>query len=130
MTEDQNDNGVFDAGDIDRGPINSLLDGDAVVEPETPANFTQDLTTFDIDNDGMVEHPVQGSVAAISANYEYTKAHALKHTLSHEIGHAVGIGPHNDDTACLMNEPSINWSRDHHFSDIAADAKALIKIHN
>ncbi|MFC1844356.1 MopE-related protein, partial [Thermodesulfobacteriota bacterium] len=130
--EDQNDNGEWDTGEdrIYPGGTADSLDGDYVVEVETASNYVQQLTVFDINNNGMVEHPLQGDPETVSADYQYMKAHALKHTITHEIGHAVGIESHTSDTTCIMNEPSVNWSRDHHFSDNVAVAKELIQIHN
>jgi hypothetical protein len=113
---DKNDNGVMDAGE-------TLLAGDLV---KLPGIYNQQLTAFDINNNGMVELPVASDPNSINTNYEYTKAQALKHTITHEMGHAVGMG-HNSDSTCVMYQYSNNWSRDGKFSSYAV---GQMKIHN
>ena len=126
--EDKNDNSTDDK--VNRvyestgtnTPNPAYFTGDMVVL----GNYSQQLTAFDINNDGLVELPIAGDPATINTAYEYTRAHVLKHTITHELGHAVGI-PHNQDTTCLMYEFTNNWSRDDVFSPAG---KGYIQIHN
>jgi len=124
--EDKNDNGTDDkisrkyesSGTSTQG----TLDGDLVVI----GSYTQQLTAFDVDANGLVELPVAGNPTTIDRTHEYTREQVLKHTITHEMGHAVGM-PHNSDATCLMYEYSNDWSRDGAFS---AAAKAQAQIHN
>ncbi len=125
--EDQNDNGSLESGEDTINP-NSILDGDRVIYPKQAyINYTQDLTVFDIDNDGLVELPLVGDPDNIDPNFEYTKEHVLKHTITHEMGHAVGIDHDDQDETSLMYIWSVDWSRDQGFID---ESKAQIQIHN
>jgi hypothetical protein len=163
--EDTNDDGVLRLSggppsgrdDATYNDGDSVLDGDHLFEaknnnqyickpapnnppdPPNPPVCTYELTVFDIDKDGMIEHALQGDPDSIPASAENTKAQALKHTLSHEVGHAIGIGygmerdGHTNNPTCLMDEPSINWRRDDHFSTEAEgerNVKSEIYIHN
>ncbi len=132
--EDANDNGTIQTGEDKNS--NKLLDGDVYVA----GSFVQQLSPFDIDNNGLVELPVATNpvtctstnpntpAGCIDRNFEYTRAQTLKHTATHEIGHAVGMpSTHDSDSQCLMYTSSINWSRDYCFSTVA---KGQIFIHN
>jgi hypothetical protein len=124
VVEDRNDNGAVDvvrsvSEDVNR---NGVLDGDHVIVD----SLTQTLTSFDVDNDGLVELPAVSEAAQIDPRFEYTKAQVLKHTISHELGHALGM-THNTDAACLMFKDSPNWSRD---GCLSLDSKAQMQIHN
>jgi alpha-tubulin suppressor-like RCC1 family protein len=119
VVEDQNDNAKkeFPSPDVDRN-TNNKLDGDQVSSKGTLSN---NLTTFDIDNDGKVELPVQSNPQDANLyRFEYTKEQVLKHTITHELGHAVGVlAQHTDDADCLMFRSSNNWSRDDRFGEAA-----------
>ncbi len=113
----------------------NVLDADVYVSNWIQA--PQQLTVFDVDNDGKVEHPPVGSVDDITREYE--QEHALKHTITHELGHAVGCS-HIPDHRGLMADTSPDWQRDRNFlggldihrPDAEADTvcKAQIQIHN
>jgi predicted Zn-dependent protease len=91
-----------------------------------PGSYNQQITAFDINNNGLVELPFTSDPNNIDTNYEYTKPQVLKHTITHEMGHAVGMG-HNSDSTCVMYEYSNNWSRDGKFSSYAI---GQMSIHN
>ena len=125
LVEDKNDNGIWNTGEDKTGGAASALDGDVRVVN----SYTQNLSPFDINYNGLVELPVAGNPASVDSRYEYTKKQVLKHTITHEMGHGVGAADqnHNDDSGCLMYKYSNNWSRDGKFGSVA---KGKIQIHN
>jgi hypothetical protein len=120
--EDRNDNATIDKSeDVNK---NKVLDGDTYVQ----GSFSQDLTVFDINNDGRVELPLATNPAAIDPGSEYTRAQALKHTITHEVGHAAGAAKeHDTDARCVMYKYSRDWRRDDCFSAVAL---GQLQIHN
>jgi hypothetical protein len=122
--EDQNDSGINEksAGKWETGCDGCPFKSDVVVS----GSYNQQLTAFDIDNNGLVELPLASDPNSIDRNYEYTKAQVLKHSITHEMGHSVGMG-HNSDSTCVMYEYSNNWSRDGKFSNYAI---GQMSIHN
>ena len=125
LVEDKNDNAVWNTGEDKTGGTASKLDGDVRVVN----SYTQNLSPFDINSNGLIELPVASSPSSVLSRYEYTKKQILKHTITHEMGHAVGAADqyHNDDSDCLMYKYSNNWSRDDKFGSVA---KGKIQIHN
>ncbi|HVP80104.1 MAG TPA: thrombospondin type 3 repeat-containing protein [Thermodesulfobacteriota bacterium] len=125
LVEDANDNAVWNTGEDKTGGTASKLDGDVRVMN----SYTQDLSPFDINNNGLIELPVASNPSSVESRYEYTKKQVRKHTITHEMGHAVGAADqnHNDDSDCLMYKYSNNWSRDDKFGSVA---KGKIQIHN
>jgi hypothetical protein len=122
--EDRNDDGLNtqSSGIYDTGCSTCPFKSDVLVA----GSYNQQLTAFDINNNGMVELPVASDPNNIDPTYEYTKAQALKHTITHEMGHAVGMS-HNSDSTCVMYMYSNNWSRDGKFSNTAI---GQMRIHN
>jgi hypothetical protein len=122
--EDSNDNAGIDKvqGASEDKNGNSQLDNDVLVLN----SFMQQLTVFDVNNNGKVELPLVSSPAGVNAAFEYTKAQVLKHTISHEVLHSLGAD-HTQDSTDVMYQYSNNWSRDGHLSDVA---KAALKVHN
>jgi hypothetical protein len=122
--EDKTDNGINDrsGSSYETGCSTCPFKSDVLV----PGSYNQTVTTFDINNNGVVELPVSSDPNNINTTYEYTKAQVLKHTITHEMGHAVGM-LHNSDSTCVMYQYSNNWSRDGHFSNTAI---AQMRIHN
>jgi hypothetical protein len=125
LVEDANDNAVWNTGEDRAGGTASKLDGDVRVVNSN----TQNLSPFDINNNGFIELPVASNPSSVNSRYEYTKKQIRKHTITHEMGHAVGAADqnHNDDSDCLMYKYSNNWSRDDKFGGVA---KGKIQIHN
>ena len=125
LVEDKNDNAVWNTGEDKTGGTASKLDGDVRVVN----SYTQNLSPFDINSNGLIELPVASNPSSVLSRYEYTKKQILKHTITHEMGHAVGAADqyHNDDSDCLMYKYSNNWSRDDKFGSVA---KGKIQIHN
>jgi hypothetical protein len=122
--QDKSDNGINEksGSKYETGCQTCPFKSDVVV----PGSYNQQLTAFDIDNNGSVELPIAGDPNSFDRNYEYTKAQVLKHTVTHEMGHAVGMS-HNSDSTCVMYEYSNNWSRDGKFSNYAT---VQMSIHN
>ena len=127
LVEDANDNATDDKVGAKKESAtkinNTVLDGDLWVNNNL---FNQQLSTFDIDNNGYVELPVAGSVSSINRDFEYTRQQVLKHTITHELTHSLGA-VHDTDSACLMYEYSNNWSRDGCLSNVTLGA---IMFHN
>ncbi len=141
--EDTNDNGILDAYDINGDGVtdrdeddglgglppaddgDGIIDGDHVVKVGASYSWNEELSPFDIDDDGKVELPLN-KIASIPDD-EYTRHQVLKHTITHEMGHSAGIREHCDDRTCLMFKLSNNWKRDGHFCN---RCRRLIKIHN
>ena len=96
------------------------FDGDYPVKSGATWEYNHDLSPFDIDNDGKVEHPRRWGP-------EYTKAKVVRHNITHEMGHAAGIYGHCKDSTCLIFEESNTWTRDGHFCNAC---RAKIRIHN
>jgi hypothetical protein len=126
LVDDNNDDGVNNRkqGQWEAGSEAGALKGDLYIIGDW--SVAGGRTTFDMDNDNMVELPVVASVDQILSDFEYTMPQVLKHTITHEMGHAVGMSHNQVDTA-LMFVDTNNWSRDHLFSD---DSKAEIQIIN
>jgi hypothetical protein len=114
QVEDNNDNGVANGAEAKKACDTNTLDGDLYII----GSRTEDLTVFDVDNDGKVELPMVGSTADIVLSEEYTKDQAQKHTLTHEIAHSLGAS-HNTLSNCVMFNESSNWRRDHTFGSTA-----------
>jgi hypothetical protein len=114
-------------------PKQGDFDGDVWV----PNNFAQDLSTFDNDNDGRVELPIQNAPGnpGVVEPFEVTVEQVVKHTITHELGHAVGM-VHDTNAGCLMYEFTTDWERDDCFSGSVnssnelVGSKAEMKIHN
>jgi hypothetical protein len=151
--EDDNDNGNRDPREDLTG--NLLIDGDHPVRNDPTStvydslsskyvkpypgsdidkdgkddewDFLFELSPFDINNNGMVELPVRGTVDEIEIATENSKEQAVKMIVTHELGHNVGITMHTSDSTCAMNNESNNLIRDNHFSQSAAE---LVRIHN
>jgi len=105
---------------------NRELDGDYPIPGATTAwSYSEDLSPFDIDQNGMVEVPLAG--LTVDPGYEYTLDQGLKMVLTHELGHNTGITMHTQDPTCAMYEQTNDLLRDRHFSH---DAAQLIRIHN
>ncbi len=134
--EDTDDNGVLDANEKDGATSPPTDDGDNDFDGDYPVKdapweWNHDLSPMDIDNDGLVELPMDNEVP-VPGDDEYTKAEVVRHTITHEMGHAVGItypqhDGHCEDETCVMYYLSPNWQRDGHFCD---DCRAKILIHN
>ena len=117
--EDANDNDVKDNKEDKNN--NNALDNDLYII----GSFAQQLTAFDVNNNGSVELPLVTSVVP-GTTPEYTRQQVLKHTLTHELGHAVGLD-HTADATCLMYQYSVDWKRDGTLSSLA---QSQLKIHN
>jgi hypothetical protein len=131
--EDENDDGELGGQEDKRISINGVLDGDHAVKKEDPEDpnqevwvYDQQLTTFDIDNDGYVELPVETIVPV--TGIEYTRNQVLKHTITHEIGHAIGMH-HSTTGSDLMYEWTTSWDKDGDSGGFSDDALAEVKIH-
>ena len=106
---------------------NGLLDGDYVIFDTSQWNNPAHLSPMDIDHDGFVELPFRTDpyvmtkdTTAPSDTFEFTKQRVMKYVITHELGHAVGM-THDTDDQCVMYEYSIDWSRDHCFSDFGSE---------
>ena len=119
--EDTNDNAVKDSKEDKNN--NGALDNDLYVS--TFITSSQQLTAFDINNNGRVELPLVTTIVA-GTTPEYTRAQVLKHTITHEVGHAIGIN-HTQDATCVMYQYSNDWKRDGTLSSVA---QGQVKIHN
>jgi hypothetical protein len=120
LVEDANDNATKDSREDKNS--NGVLDGDIVLL----GTFTQQLSAFDINRNGLVELPAVTDPNQVSSTVESTRAQVLKHTLTHEVGHMIGM-QHNQDANCLMYQYTNNWRRDH---CVSADSQAQTYIHN
>jgi hypothetical protein len=116
--EDDNDNGVPDQHhgyyEPEKACDPTELDGDLFIV----GTRNQELTTFDVNKNDLVELPVVGSAGDIVPSEEYTKDQVQKHTLTHEIGHSLGAS-HSNSSGCVMYKKSTNWRRDGTFSSTA-----------
>jgi predicted Zn-dependent protease len=123
IVEDVDDNGAKKfvspcaAGkDCDRN-INGALDGDVYAKN---GSFNNNLTMFDINNNGYVELPFRSNPVNIDRKYEFSEKQVLKHTITHEMGHAVGVPTsHTAQSDCVMFSSSNNWKRDNNFGSTA-----------
>jgi hypothetical protein len=122
------DNGRVDTGD---GTVNGELAGDTYVA----GSFSQQLSAFDVNNDGCTEAPTAADpttlvrcdpTADTAPAPSATKQQVARSVITHELGHVVGAG-HTSDPTDIMYLSTINFSRDDHFSSAAA---ALLQIHN
>jgi len=145
--EDDNDNGVLDAGEDDNN--NGALDGDHLSIPlpgQVPfrslawGTAANRRNPYDADGNGQ-----------IWVDREYTKAEVTTHVTTHEMGHALGIGPpytnqvnllrfltgsslmayngqgHCDDARCVMYWRVNNWRRQ---DFLCSDCQSLLRVHN
>ena len=123
------DNGLVDSGD---GTVSGQLAGDVYVA----GSFTQQLSALDANNDGCIEmptvadpttiercNPTADSAVAPSA----TKQQVVRSIVTHELGHLTGVNTHTSDATDIMYMSTINFTREDHFSDLAA---GLVQIHN
>ena len=99
-------------------------------------SFIQQLSALDANNDGCIEmptvadpttiarcNPTADSAEAPSA----TKQQVVRSIVTHELGHATGVNTHTSDATDIMYMSTINFTREDHFSDLAA---GLVQIHN
>jgi len=130
--EDRNDDMNLDPGEPDglygNIYINNRLDFDRRTEDQNIWEIVNEdqLSPFDIDNDGLVENPL-GPFDPYNPGNEYTKAHVLKHTITHEMGHALSGFGHVPDRNCVMSEFTETWDRDGYLCDYY---RSLLRIHN
>jgi len=123
------DNGLADSGD-------AVLNGQLVGDTYIPGSFGQQLSAFDINNDGCVELPTQADPTTLArctpsadtaAAPSATKQQAARSIVTHELGHLTGIASHTSDSTDIMYLSTINFTRDGHFS---SSAGSLVQIHN
>ena len=125
------DNGIVDSKEA---TVSNQLAGDAYIA----GSFSLHLSAMDATNDGCVELPFVSDPTTISqacdptaytANPgpQATKRQVVRSLTTHELAHGVGVSTHTSDSSDVMYQYTINWTRDSHFSQAAAD---LIQIHN
>lgn len=125
------DNGIVDSREA---TVAGQLAGDTYIA----GSFNLQLSAMDVTNDGCVELPFVSDPTTLPAacdptaftanpGPQATKRQVARSLTTHELGHAVGINIHTSDSGDIMYQYSINWTRDGHFSQSAAD---LIQIHN
>jgi hypothetical protein len=123
---------IYD-GTLQGDSPNGYWDGDKRLLNHNEWGGDQNLSPFDINNNGIIENPTVTLLADAAANEQddngnpYTKQWVLKHTISHEIGHAIGGLDHSDFFYCLMSAYSDDWKRDHFLSN---QFRSRLKIHN
>jgi hypothetical protein len=123
---------IYD-GILQGDSANGNWDGDKRILDKSQWDVNGNLSPFDIDNDGIIEHPAVTLAADADTNEQddfgnlFTKQWVLKHTITHEIGHAMGGLNHSDFLFCLMSAYSEDWKRDHFLSN---QFRLRLKIHN
>ena len=151
LTEDPEDSGYFlqDATTLEyyydgyvTGDIpNSGWDGDRRLLNKGEWAGDQNLSPFDIDNNGYIELPPAIDPLADNSSNQYAtyndtvkewekpynKAWVLMHTITHEIGHALGGYQHSPFPDCLMHDYSYDWKRQDYLSDWY---RARLMVHN
>jgi predicted Zn-dependent protease len=89
-----------------------------------------------VNNDGCVELPTVADPTTIgrctptadtATAPSATKQQVVRSVVTHELGHGTGVSTHTSDATDIMYMSTINFTRDGHFSDAAAE---LIQIHN
>jgi hypothetical protein len=153
MTEDPEDSGYFLQdpmtleyfydGHIPGDIPNDTWDGDRRMLNKIDWIGNQNLSPFDIDNNGYIELPPATDPNAPNDNRPnqhaycdengnncenpYTKAWVLMHIVTHEIGHALGGYDHSPFPWCLMHTYAYDWKRQDFISDWY---RARLMVHN
>ena len=84
------------------------------------------LTTFNIDNDALMELPTVYGPADLPTANEYTQAQTFKVIITHEGTHGLGAD-HTMDSTDLMYANTTGLDRD---GNLSADAKRDLDIFN
>jgi hypothetical protein len=125
--EDRDDDGVLDGGE--NSIINDQwLDGDCYLRNDiaTGNYLAGELSTFDIDQDNLVEMPPLFGPDDLPTAKEYSKPHVFKVIATHEAIHGLGAG-HTQEAECLMFANVNELDKDDYLS---SDAKRDLDIFN
>jgi hypothetical protein len=125
--EDKDDDGQWSGGEssIIRDQI---LDGDCYLRNDiaTGNYLAGELSTFDIDQDGLIEMPPLTGPDELPTAKEYSEPHVFKVITTHEAIHGLGVG-HTQEAECLMYVNVNELDKDDYLS---SDAKRDLDIFN
>jgi parallel beta-helix repeat protein len=127
--EDQNDNMQMDENEdaLLGGGMLGQLDGDCRTDNKDTWSSSEQVSPFDINNNGKVELPFASDPNQVRESDEYDLRHVWIHTITHEICHALAGDSHSSDPRCLMYGWSTDWKRQDFLSD---GYRALLRVHN
>jgi hypothetical protein len=125
--EDKDDDGMRDGGE--NSIINDAwLDGDCYLRNDIAGGnyLAGELSTFDIDQDGLIEMPALFGPDDLPTAKEYSKPHVFKVIITHEAIHGLGVG-HTQESTCLMFGNVNELDKD---DNLSSDAKRDLDIFN
>jgi hypothetical protein len=125
--EDKDDDGIRDGGE--NSIVNDAwLDGDCYLRNEiaTGNYLAGELSTYDIDQDGLIEMPTLFGPDDLATSKEYSKPQVFKVITTHEAIHGLGAG-HTQESTCLMFANVNELDKD---GNLSSDAKRDLDIFN